>query len=116
MSELAVVSSKRIRLEKLSEHGSRGARAALALADSPSRFLSTVQVGITLIGIFNGAFGEASLVAKLSPHIASISGLAEAADEIALGTSLSGLPLPRSFLASWCPNALRCNTRKRWQP
>lgn len=91
MSELAVVSAKRMRLEKLSENGSRGARAALELADSPSRFLSTVQVGITLIGIFNGAFGEASLVAKLAPQIASVSALAEAADEIALGIVVVGI-------------------------
>ena len=67
MSEIAVVSSKRIRLQKLAENGSRGAQAALELSDSPSRFLSTIQVGITLIGIFNGAFGEASLVAKMIP-------------------------------------------------
>src|SRR3954467_15627081 len=65
MSEIAVVSSKRIRLQNLAENGSRGAQAALELSDHPSRFLSTIQVGITLIGIFNGAFGEASLVAKL---------------------------------------------------
>jgi putative hemolysin len=84
MSELAVVSSKRMRLEKLSQNGSRGARAALHLADHPSRFLSTVQVGITLIGIFNGAFGEASLVERLTPSVATVAFLANYAREIAL--------------------------------
>jgi putative hemolysin len=72
MSELAVVSAKRMRLEKLAAEGSSGAGTALALADDPSRFLSTVQVGITLIGIFNGAFGEASLTARLTPALAEL--------------------------------------------
>lgn len=72
MSELAVVSAKRMRLEKLAAEGSGGAGTALALADDPSRFLSTVQVGITLIGIFNGAFGEASLTARLTPALAEL--------------------------------------------
>jgi putative hemolysin len=71
MSELALVSARRLRLEKLSQEGSRGARSALALADDPSNFLSTIQVGITLISIFNGAFGQASLVARLTPAIAA---------------------------------------------
>jgi putative hemolysin len=71
MSELAVVSAKRLRLERMSSDGIGGARTAIALADDPSRFLSTVQVGITLISIFNGAFGEASLTARLTPAMAS---------------------------------------------
>jgi len=72
MSELAVVSAKRLRLEKMALDGSAGAGTALTLADDPSRFLSTVQVGITLIGIFNGAFGEASLAARLTPSLAAM--------------------------------------------
>lgn len=54
MSELAVVSSRKPRLKALIEEGNRGARAALALAENPSRLLSTVQVGITLGGILSG--------------------------------------------------------------
>lgn len=91
MSELAIVSSKRIRLQGLSDHGSRGAKAALDLADSPSHFLSTVQVGITLIGIFNGAFGEASLVSRLTPEIASVPMVSAYAREIALGIVVTGI-------------------------
>jgi putative hemolysin len=72
MSELAVVSAKRMRLEKMASEGNAGAPAAITLSENPSRFLSTVQVGITLIGIFNGAFGEASLVARLAPSLAGI--------------------------------------------
>jgi len=69
MSELAVVSAKRMRLEKMASEGNAGAPAAITLSEDPSRFLSTVQVGITLIGIFTGAFGEASLVARLIPSL-----------------------------------------------
>src|SRR5438309_380901 len=59
MSELALVSARRARLQNMADQGHRGARAALALAEDPNRLLSTVQVGITLIGIFAGVFVEA---------------------------------------------------------
>ncbi|HWJ95074.1 MAG TPA: CNNM domain-containing protein, partial [Telluria sp.] len=84
MSELALVSAKRLRLEKLSAEGSRGAKVALALADDPSHFLSTIQVGITLISIFNGAFGEASLVSRLTPQLEGVPGIGPYAREVAL--------------------------------
>jgi putative hemolysin len=61
MSELAVVSSRKPRLEALARKGSRGAAAALALAANPGRFLSSVQIGISLIGIIAGAYSGASL-------------------------------------------------------
>ena len=76
MSEIAVVSSKRLRLQKQADGGSASAAAAVKLVDSPSRFLSTVQIGITLIGIFNGAFGEASLVQRLAPALEPMIGAA----------------------------------------
>src|SRR5437763_1800591 len=69
LAELAVVSARRLRLERMALEGNAGAETAIRLAEDPSRFLSTVQVGITLIGIFNGAFGEASLVARLTPQL-----------------------------------------------
>lgn len=65
MSEMAVVSSRRARLQQLAEARGGGAKAALALADDPSRFLSTIQVGITLVGVVAGAFGGASLAEPL---------------------------------------------------
>jgi putative hemolysin len=61
MSELAIVSSRDARLKALARSGSRGAQCALDLAAEPGRFLSTVQSGITLISIVNGAFSGASL-------------------------------------------------------
>lgn len=65
MSELAIVSSRKVRLEAMAESGSGGAQVALRLIEEPGRFLSTVQIGITLVGIFAGAFGGATLAAPL---------------------------------------------------
>ncbi len=65
MSELAVVSARKGRLQARAEAGDKGAAAALRLAAEPTRFLSSVQVGITLIGILAGAFGQATIAAEL---------------------------------------------------
>src|SRR3974390_2968653 len=65
MSELAIVSSRRARLERLAAEGRAGAHAALRLADDPGRFLATVQVGLTSIGILNGAFSGVTLGDRL---------------------------------------------------
>ncbi|HEY9090860.1 hemolysin family protein [Parasphingorhabdus sp.] len=61
MSELAIVSARKAHLQSSAEQGSRGARIALRLASDPGKFLSTVQIGITLIGIIAGAYSGASL-------------------------------------------------------
>lgn len=85
MAEIAVVSSKKGRLRRLADQGNARAKIALELAESPNRFLSTVQIGITLVGIFAGAFGGATLAAKLTGPIAQIEFLAPYADKIAFG-------------------------------
>ena len=66
MSELAVVSSRLSRLKTLQEQGAYGSRRALALASDPGRFLSSVQIGITLVGVASGAFSGATLGFRLS--------------------------------------------------
>ncbi|PRD44873.1 DNA-binding protein [Phyllobacterium phragmitis] len=71
MSELAVVQSRPARLKVRADHGSRGARLALQLAGSPGRFFSTVQIGITLVGIFAGAFSGATLGARFTGWLVS---------------------------------------------
>jgi putative hemolysin len=65
MSEIAVISARKIRLEQRSQAGSASARAALELANHPNSFLSTVQIGITLVGILAGAFGGATVAKPL---------------------------------------------------
>jgi putative hemolysin len=66
MSELAVVSSRPVRLKALAERGVNGARRALALNADPGRFLSVVQIGITLVGVVSGAFSGATLGLRLT--------------------------------------------------
>jgi putative hemolysin len=76
MAEIAVVSSRKARLKSLADEGDPKARAALALAQHPTSFLSTVQIGITLVGILAGAFGGATLSEKLSAWVATFPVLA----------------------------------------
>jgi putative hemolysin len=65
MAEMAVVSSRRGRLQRLADMDVVGSRRALALAGDPGRFLSTVQIGITLVGVLSGAFSGATLGVRL---------------------------------------------------
>lgn len=76
MSEAAVISARKAKLQQQANAGDAQARAALALADNPNRFLSTVQVGITLIGILAGAFGEATLAGDLEAWLERVPWLA----------------------------------------
>ncbi len=86
MSELAVVSSRPIRLKVMAEQGNRGAATALHLADDPGRFLSTVQIGITLVGVLSGAFSGATLGARLTGWLV-VQGMSQnVADWLGVGT------------------------------
>ncbi len=76
MAEIAIVSARRARLQQLANEGNEKARAALELAKHPGEFLSTVQVGITLVGILAGAFGGATVATHISASLAAISWLA----------------------------------------
>jgi magnesium and cobalt exporter, CNNM family len=86
MSETALVSSRKARLRQRAEEGKKGARAALELADSPNRFLSTVQIGISLIGVLAGAFGGATLAGPLADALRAVPALAHYAGPVAFGT------------------------------
>ena len=66
MSELALVSARKVRLQKLIDEGDKSAVAAVKLGEDPTRFLSTIQIGITSIGVLNGIVGEAALAAPLA--------------------------------------------------
>lgn len=83
MTEIALVSARRARLQQRADEGSPGARRALRLLENPERFLSTVQVGITLVGVLAGAFGGASLAGYVQPYVVEIPALAPYAERIA---------------------------------
>jgi putative hemolysin len=85
MSELAVISARKARLQQMADEGSSGAAKALALAASPGQFLSTVQVGITLVGILAGAFGGATVARWLGAQLATIPAISAYADPISVG-------------------------------
>ncbi|MBC7985827.1 MAG: HlyC/CorC family transporter [Sphingomonadaceae bacterium] len=72
MSELAIVSARKARLQAMVKHGKHGAQAAIDLASDPGRFLSTVQIGITLIGIIAGAYSGATLGGPVGERIARL--------------------------------------------
>ena len=84
MSELAIVSARRARLKPLADAGHRGARKALELADDPTQFLSTVQIGITLVGVVAGAYSGATLSAPLARFLEQWPVLVEYAYPIAV--------------------------------
>jgi putative hemolysin len=85
MSETAVVSARRARLQQRANAGDVAAARALALAEDPNVFLATVQVGITLIGILSGAFGGATLSGSLAEALRGVPGLGAHADTVAFG-------------------------------
>jgi putative hemolysin len=91
MSELAVVSARRLRLEHRAEAGDAGARAALELAREPSEFLSAVQVGITLVGVLSGAFGGATLSEEVAVLLAGVPAVARWAEPLAFGLVVAAI-------------------------
>lgn len=86
MSELAVVSARPARLRSMSEQGNRGAATALELANDPGKFLSSVQIGITLVGILSGAFSGATLGSRLSDALLGMGLNAGAANILGVGS------------------------------
>src|SRR5438270_789498 len=71
MAEIALVSSRPARLQPYAERGSAGAKAALELKSDPSRLLATVQIGVTVIAVLTGTFGQATLGDQLQEHLAA---------------------------------------------
>ncbi len=106
MSELAVLSSRRARLRQMADRGNRRARAALELAESPNRFLSTVQVGITMVGIFAGAYGEATLALPLAERIGRVPALAPYAQTLSLALVVAAITYVSLVLGELIPKRL----------
>jgi putative hemolysin len=106
MAELAVVSSRRGRLQSLVDRGVVGSRRALVLASDPGRFLSTVQIGITLVGVLSGAFSGATLGVRLgnfiqtlgvSPTIANYAGMGIVVALITYASLIIGELVPKQI-------------------
>lgn len=91
MSELAIVSARTARLKVMAEQGSLGARTALRLAEDPGRFLSSVQIGITLVGVLSGAFSGATLGVRLTSTLQSWGLTTNLAETLGVGGVVVGI-------------------------
>jgi len=106
MSEIAVVSARKARLQKLADEDSPGAQSALALSNEPSTFLSTVQVGITSVGILSGAIGETALADPLTLWVAGFPLLEPYARGIAMTIVVAGLTYVSVVIGELVPKQL----------
>lgn len=113
MSELAVVTAKRIRLEGRAERGDRGAEAALRLAEHPTQFLSTVQVGITLVGVFTGAFGGATLTSVLSARLERVAWIGDKSEGVALAIVVLGITYLSLIIGELVPKRIALSNPER---
>jgi putative hemolysin len=113
MAEIAIVSARKARLEKAASQGQRRAKAALELIDQPNRFLSTVQIGITLIGIFAGAFGGATIARVLAVQLARIPQLASQSGPIALFLVVLAITYLTLVLGELVPKRLALSNPER---
>jgi putative hemolysin len=110
MSELAIVSARRPRLQKLKERGHRGAAVALRLSEDPGGFLSAVQVGITLIGIVAGAYSGTTLADPFAAYLReTLPSLGEAADNVALVLVVSVITYLSLVVGELVPKRLAMN-------
>ncbi len=106
MSEIAIVTARKSRLQELANKGTARARAALDLANNPNRFLSTVQVGITLVGILAGAFGGGALTEWLATQLHSIPIVAPYSRSLALGIVVLSITYFSVILGELVPKRL----------
>ena len=113
MSEIALVSARKSRLKQRADNGDAGARAALELTDSPNRFLSTVQIGITLVGIFAGVFGGATIAEQLAERIAVVPALAPYAEGIGLGVVVIAITYFSLIIGELVPKRIALNNPEK---
>jgi putative hemolysin len=113
MSELAIVSSRRSRLEHLAKRGRRGARAALRLVDDPSRFLSTVQIGITSVGIVAGAFSGATLGQRLGAWLDTFPSISPYGNSIGIGITVVAITYLSLIIGELVPKRIALTQPER---
>ncbi len=109
MAEIAVVSARKARLQQRADAGDPRAAAALKMAEAPDEFLSTVQIGITLIGILAGAFGGATLSNPLAARLATIPALAPYANALAVAIVVATITFFSLVIGELVPKRLGLN-------
>lgn len=113
LSEMAIISARKLHLQARAEQGSEGARAALALANNPNQFLSTIQIGITLVGTLAGAFGGATLAKDLAAWLGQIKLLAPYAEAISVGLVVLVITYLSLVLGELVPKRLALSSPER---
>jgi putative hemolysin len=113
MSEMAVVTARKSRLEDWADKGHTGAKAALELANSPNRFLSTIQIGITLVGILTGAFGGRSVADRMAAYLNMIPGVEPYSRVIGLGFVVAGIAYLSLVIGELLPKRLALRNPER---
>jgi putative hemolysin len=113
MSEMAIVSARKVRLQQLANQGNLNARAALELAESPNHFLSIVQVGITLINILNGVFGGATIAQRLEGYVKLVPFLAGYSQPIAFSLVVLLITYFSLIVGELVPKRLALNNPER---
>lgn len=106
MSEIAIISARKIRLQQSVDEGVAGAKVALGLANEPSHFLSTIQIGITLIGIMSGALGEAALSGELAGYLQQFPEIAPFSQGLALTIVVIGITYFSLIIGELVPKRL----------
>ena len=106
MSEIALVTARKARLQRHIDEGDRGAMAAVKLGEDPTRFLSTVQIGITSIGVLNGVVGESTLAAPLGVWLQGFGISATTAGYVATAIVVAGLTYFSIVLGELVPKRL----------
>jgi putative hemolysin len=110
MSETAVVAARKVRLQQRAEDGDERARTALALVHDPNTFLSTVQFGITMVGVLASAYGGATIAAKVAVPIRAIPQLAPYADGLALGVVVAVITVLSVIVGELVPKRIALNS------
>lgn len=113
MSEMAIVSARKVRLQQLAKEGNRRARNTLKLAVDPNTFLSTVQVGITTIGVLSGAFGGATLAQKIATGLKAIPVLEPYSDALGVGIVVVLVTYLSLIIGELVPKRLALNNAER---
>lgn len=113
MSEIAVVSSRKSRLQELAEGDDSGAKIALDLANEPTAFLSTIQIGITLVGTLAGAFGGATVARDLSIWLEAVPALAAHSDFISIGIVVVVIAYSMLIFGELVPKRVALNDPER---
>ena len=114
MYEIALVSSSKARLETLVGKGNKRAKGVLKQLEEPEKFLSTIQIGITLIGIVSGAYGGATIADDVEPLFALIPGVAAYAKTLAMITVVAIITYLSLIIGELVPKSIALNNPERW--